>query len=32
MTFIKKQSVGFYFSVIVLILTVVGLAMYLKNA
>lgn len=32
MTFIKKQSVGFYFSVIVLILTVAGLAMYLKNA
>lgn len=32
MTFLKKQSVGFYFSVIVLILSLAGMGMYLKNS
>ena len=32
MNFLKKQSVGFYFSVIVVILSLVGMAMYLKNS
>lgn len=32
MTFLKKQSVGFYFSVIILILSIAGLTMYLKNS
>lgn len=32
MTFIKKQSVGFYFAVVTVIFAVAGLAMYLKNS
>ena len=32
MNFLKKQSVGFYFSVLTVILSLAGLAMYLKNA
>lgn len=32
MTFLKKQSIGFYVSAIVLILSLGGLAMYLKNS
>lgn len=32
MNFLKKQSAGFYFSAIVLVLTLAGLTMYLKNS